>query len=1138
MKAAAPAALLALTLAILTPTAAVTVGTDATGTPVLETSGTLYYQDEHGLWVAVHPNGTVTYDAGPPHFPKGHRVFWTNGRITVLGVTGEPIEVRGTQPSVSEDWVAYVDENGHVRLLPLRTGGGTRPVDTGLRGEHPYALSLPTRPDVFLAFTREDDVVLTDVLPGRDAFYGLKPVGFTAFQVTRVTPEGTEPLGTWKPKAVPLDETTWLRTRHPTGPESWFGITVAGVPVKTTIGTLWLFPAPTAPVVDGRTGEVIGSSACTTSHVEVTAVAREDDGFLVLVCEGPSLKPVAERRFQGTDPVVGVPGPCDVGARLVAFKDTEGDVEVIHYDGHGFETATVGPGEPLALAAGVLFYLGPDGRVRCAVISTTHGLKVKPEEPETVKVNGGTMLKVGPVLFDPSTDTAYMATDLVTTPGGYLGLKAGSTYLDPLAYEPGEGLVPAARTEGSEVILVSDGRTLRVRVPTSPVLLTVDYVTEDGALHVLVEGPNPVLVSYEKGRVEIDPVLAIRPGTLVVLENDRVETLPAPLNVGTTGETSPPDATVYRKPGGGIAVLTSRDHVIVGDIAIVNADDGLILGAVAPDGREVIGELPGYRLENGRIVTPSGLRLDPHEYAIPVLPERWYVITDLELKNVPGTWELGTTPTLRAGTSLIEVYRDRNGKIAVKILTPFGDADAETNLKGTPLTAGWNGLLTVVYRADDGTVHAALLSPWPVIGVSTPEGVRILIAEGDGWKEGPVLPPSGSASRGYLPAEAISYRGTPYFVVDGYLLDREGHVVGYGDTLVTNGRRIELDEPLKPDHLVAVPAFPREIDALKGTPVFPPVVEVEDGRVVEPKPVWSERLPDGTIVALLNDRLVVVRDDLAYELPLGPGWTAELRGRELTLRKGLLTLTLYLDPWPAPEVTTVPTGRGAEVLALKNGGYVPVETVPTFPPTGVVPLPTGKGRIPALTANPTAVWTGTDVLPCRLEPPAAVWTEDDAVHVIPLTLTRVGAAVGPTLTVPGRLEGLGRTPGYTLVLTDRSALLLLDDGHVGEPVYTGRHGKDEILTVFHLDTGGYVAVLARVLPGTVVIEDVKRYGSVLPTPEGPIVTLGGKPYRLIVEDSEIEEEPLPTGGGYPGPKVVLTPVIPALPRRRYRGNAP
>ncbi len=69
-----------------------------------------------------------------------------------------------------------------------------------------------------------------------------------------------------------------------------------------------------------------------------------------------------------------------------------------------------------------------------------------------------------------------------------------------------------------------------------------------------------------------------------------------------------------------------------------------------------------------------------------------------------------------------------------------------------------------------------------MVGLVTDSGVRVLIADGDGWKKGPSYRRSGT--RRYILAHAIALHGIVYFVLNRFVLDHEDHVVGHGRTLV------------------------------------------------------------------------------------------------------------------------------------------------------------------------------------------------------------------------------------------------------------------------------------------------------------------------------------------------------------------
>ncbi len=1088
------------------------IGVNADGTPIvtLKPPAVTYLDAAHGMWVRVSLDGHVTFDATPPiPDPKDihARVFSTDGKVIVFGPGRTRHTLKGSEASVSIDHLAFVSNDGRIEIAPL-LAPTENPTDSKLTGHHPYAVGTGLG-SVYLAFTRNHEILLAVL----GSTYSLRPTGFTDLAIVKATGKEPKTLGTWTPPVIPLEDIVWnnLRTLASLLP----GAVIPGVPVNVGSERVWVFPTcPVAPVLDDS-GNVVGESACLTSHPEVTAIVKTGDHtFTVAVCEGPTARVIAERSFQGSNPIVGVPGPCDEGALTFAFKDENGVVEVGLYDGHGFRTVEVGPGTPLALAAGFLFYRAPDGTVRCVKVTTEPTLRVTPVEPE--RVDG--LLKAGPVLFDPSSGRAYIAPSPRFLPHGYVAFfETKGLHLKPLAHVEGEGLVPAVELEGDTLIGIVDGRPERVRIPTTHVSKVVSYVGRDGILRALVLGENPVLVEFRPDGPVVEPVLGCGHGRVVVRSGNTVKVLPAPVGGGE-------GPVVYRLPDGRLSVIGAESEVTTDHVAVIGTETGVTLGTVAPDGEDVFVELRGFRLEDGALVTPGGLRLDPARYLTPVASDRWYVVKDITLNDVPDAWEHGST-LVRVGGSTVTV-EGKDGRVVVDVETPLGRSSTETPLEGRPLAAGWNGLLTVVYRAPDGTVHAALLSPWPVVGLVTDSGVRVLIADGEGWKEGPLLPPTGNATRRYLPAHAIALHGTVYFVLDGFVLDHEGHVVGHGHTLTVDDRLYEIAETFDPTPGVAVPALPvSERKASHGI-TFPEV------KTTNVEAEW--KTPDGTRVILTKDgELIAIRDHVAYILNVGPGWKATLKGHTLTLRRGSLTLTLTLDPWPIPATRAVPTGDGVRIETLKNGSYAPIATVPTSPRTGVTPLTTTNGRVLALVPTPDGpvVWTGDEPIPCGIErgPDAwlVTWPEDDTVHAVPTLPTPLGPATGPELTLPGRPRAVAEGMGTILLVTDRSALLLTKDGTVGIPVYLERLPGDRLLAVFRTDDR-YVATLTR---GTHVL-DVKTFEGFTVTPEDPLAIDHGRVLELKTTDDTIEE--IPTPPAYPGPQVVL-PAVPLPPYRR-RGD--
>ncbi len=87
------------------------------------------------------------------------------------------------------------------------------------------------------------------------------------------------------------------------------------------------------------------------------------------------------------------------------------------------------------MAAGFLFYRGPDGTVRCVKVTTESTLRATSVEPE--RVDG--LLKAGPVLFDPSSEKAYIVPNPTFLPPRVRGLpRGGDLHVEPLVHVEGE----------------------------------------------------------------------------------------------------------------------------------------------------------------------------------------------------------------------------------------------------------------------------------------------------------------------------------------------------------------------------------------------------------------------------------------------------------------------------------------------------------------------------------------------------------------------------------------------------------------------------------------------------------------------------------------------------------------------------
>ncbi len=110
--------------------------------------------------------------------------------------------------------------------------------------------------------------------------------------------------------------------------------------------------------------------------------------------------------------------------------------------------------------------------------------------------------------------------------------------------------------------------------------------------------------------------------------------------------------------------------------------------------------------------------------------------------------DAGTSSRPRAGRPtgrLVPTGRERDvprpegrGRDRVELSTVFGPVRVRTELTGDPVIAGLNrSLLTVVYRAPDGTAHDALLSPTPIVGRYTDKGGRETGARRSGARRPP-----------------------------------------------------------------------------------------------------------------------------------------------------------------------------------------------------------------------------------------------------------------------------------------------------------------------------------------------------------------------------------------------------------------
>ncbi|WP_456483781.1 hypothetical protein [Methanopyrus kandleri] len=134
-------------------------------------------------------------------------------------------------------------------------------------------------------------------------------------------------------------------------------------------------------------------------------------------------------------------------------------------------------------------------------------------------------------------------------------------------------------------------------------------------------------------------------------------------------------------------------------------------------------------------------RVDDRECPIDLedlLPERQ--APDAGTSSRTSRWATYRTPGAdRPGTERA-VLRDGD-EIVVEL--SFGPVRVRTELTGDPVIAGLNrSLLTVAHRAPDGTAHAALLSPTPIVGRYTDKGLEVVRLGPDGPERVDLLPPA------------------------------------------------------------------------------------------------------------------------------------------------------------------------------------------------------------------------------------------------------------------------------------------------------------------------------------------------------------------------------------------------------------
>jgi hypothetical protein len=1211
----------------LYPVKVVKVGTDALGPPVVrwgypvESGPVVEYRSSAG-WVRVRLDGSlvareVVFDAAPPDLGSAYPVaFERDGRVVVVSSEGRVVfEDRGVRPTVSDSGsgvvVSYV-RDGRVRAVFLDVGGSVRvPLELHLRGEDPYVLVRDW--SVLAAYRVGGDVYL--------AVMGTEwSVRVRGSECVLIHWEG----GRW------VEVERWYLPERWTDRDLWDLVlgrrapverVVFGVPVRVGDRTVWVFPLPLAPVVDAGTGAVVGWSYADVYDSEGRLIGTVEEGGDVLVFtgrwEGPRVSVSSVARLSGSRAIPGSLGLVGCERVMgVAFRDSDGHVRVVVPGGVYVAPSVsvrvgpvdLGPGEPLALLDGLVFYRTSGGEVRCAAVRPEGRLNVRLVVEDVRvrrwRVGGAEVLVAGSVVFDPGTGRAYV---LPVEPvgfgaGGELLVRVSGATLG-LVYDPSRGLLPSVRVvsggSGSRVLVWSGGGFVDAGTVPTTWVEEVRVDVSGGDVWLLLIGRDPRLVRVRNGRVSevlsVDAwcrdgdgyLLAVRGGGSVrVVRFPGLETVLELRDAGRALWVST-WMVAYVDSGGRVRAVRFReggkvlDGVRVGPFVAVRDEYGVAFTDWDGEGR--FAYLGGVRLEGTRLVPRGGGRAVDLSDLVPSVPNRWYVVEDRALSGLPGSWSSGGPIVLEVdGRPRLRV-RSEGGRIVVDVLTPLGLVTADTGLVGRPLAAGWNGLLTVVYRASDGTVRAALVSPWPVVGRFTDRGVEVLVRGSDGWRVGPLLPaylddidpylhwapweidshldlgdartPWPGFVRRYVPAVGL-WCGAPYYRVWGFILDATGGVVGYGDSVFVDGEHLARFVPIlkRPVPGLPVPIAPVEVESVdRSTASVPDLVRVLNGYIVYPPMRWKARLPDGTIVGLSGAALYVVREGLATVLRLpSAGWDVRRAPYGVELRRGRCRLRVVLNPWPVPAVRAAIRGDRVVVERWEDGGYREVFSLWAFP-FDVTPIEAADGTIVCLLGAGLVLWNGA-LVPARRAGDVLAWPAGGETLILPLAgRTHLGYVAGPPLRAPGRLvrviEG-----GPTIVVTDRT-MVAVRGGKVGEPVYRRDLTDGWFVAVFRFDDGFVV-----VLSDGRLVREYREYRSVTPTPKGLIVEdrdgdryllrpvrRGSGPLEWTLR-KEVLREPRATssgpgtgGRGEPSRRRGLQPALPVVPvparrwARRRRG---
>lgn len=1160
---------------------------------------TVVYQTADGSWTKVRLGSDlrareVVLRASGPRFPTGVWAFERDGEVFLVDDRGETLfRDRGSSPTVSPLGgasslpagrfnplvIAYV-RDGELRAALVPDWGSQLAVtlNLNLRGTDPYVLV-------------RDGSVFVGYRSGRDAYVAIEATEWAV----RVLGDRCSPIhwegGAWREVFswhLPVRVSVERYDELVTGRRSVRERVVCGWPVRLRDLTVWVFPLPVAPVVDAAVGRVIGWSS-TVGSWTVGAVER-DGRVLVFIARwvledwGP-VKAREVSELEGTEVVPVVPAPGVFG---VAFRGRDGSARVAVLSG-GYtvdRVVKVETGEPLLLVGPVLVYRTGAGGVawRCLTGDVT---------VHRWRCGDRTLL----VLSLPSYETAVVDPEsgrVYLVPAEFRGFGPGGELLTRCAltprgawvvgwgYDPSEGLVPAVRVlpsgDRATVLAWRHGSFVEVgSIHVGRVTGAVARWSGDAA-RVLVRADRPVLLEISGGRLarvtpvdayqilDHDIVLAVRDGSTARVisfpSGDGLYEVRGAAEVLWICWTNWARMIAYRDGEGRVFLLNVSDGekvpaVVTGGGAILAvAGDRVYLAVRARDGESgpcVVATVDDASLDGDVLrVRVSGrwLEIPIRNLSLPgVIPAQWYVVEDLTLGTAPESWARGR-PELDLRLSFLgpigprwvslEVpvrlrARSEGGKVRLEIVTPYGSADVDLNVSGEPIALGWDGLLTLIYREGSGSVHAALLSPWPVMQAVTDAGHQLVVRRDGRWE---ALPPAveGSVVLRYLAPLPVRLGDRTLYLVErrsGYLvLDESGRVVGlawvayeccrgcevYLNLSLRDGTRCELrlalpDRTPAPWAWVALPGRPSRETSEAGTGEVPSAA----------REVQSLRLGDVEVKVLELRRVTLLRiesRDASFAVPLpGAGWrVVRVEGRLLELARGELRVRTVLTPRPLPALRA--RYRGGEVLVERwvGSGYRPVMRVRVYPPE-VKPVEVDDGVVLLVGHRPElALWRGRILRVRYVGPDVLVCESGGETAVVPFStsLPPEVSLVTRVLTVPGSFRELVTGDGITVIVTDRTMLALDADARPGHLELRRELSEGVKLVAFKLGDEHLVAIVDEVGRSVRVCG---RYRSVSPMPQGLLVeTSDGR--RLLLR-------PVRTEKGWS----VVTERPPSAPRR-------